>query len=92
MGTRKALRVLSCSPTDSFYWTTKGDAAEIIRRTESGIIVRNDEHDIYNAFLNYHRHWRGGYADWNPNLAAVERFDKRVQTRQLCQLLEFDKR
>ncbi|HUI62170.1 MAG TPA: glycosyltransferase [Steroidobacteraceae bacterium] len=70
-----------------FIGPPDGDAAEIIRATRTGSVVPNEEAAIFGALEEFHRLWRKDLSAWRPDVAAINRFDRRMQAQYLSQIL-----
>lgn len=69
-----------------FVGPLKGDAADIIRATVSGRVVGFNEEHIYEALKTLYDLWRSNFKGWRPNPTEIERYDRRVQAKQLAEI------
>jgi glycosyltransferase involved in cell wall biosynthesis len=67
-----------------------GEAAQIIRENNAGtVITRPDVDAVEKAVSSYYMEYQSGkYDDLTPQLALIEKYTRRYQTRQLAELLD----
>jgi glycosyltransferase involved in cell wall biosynthesis len=67
----------------------KGDVAEIIMKTGSGLIVDfKDKRGIKNAYFKLYRAWKGGKKIVNPDRKEIEKYNQVNITQKLANLLD----
>lgn len=63
-----------------------GEAADIVRRTGSGLVSDFDEDSIFVALEKQYQSWRHGYAGWAPVTAEINHFNRRCQAQRLAEI------
>lgn len=66
----------------------EGEAAKLIQQTNCGLVVDPEEISAIVAALKaFYQQWRTGGIKFLPNKAVVEQYSRKVQVRQLAQLM-----
>jgi glycosyltransferase involved in cell wall biosynthesis len=72
--------VLAVAPTD-------GEAADIIRQTNIGIVIDPDDTTaIANAIEDFYTEWRNGHNSYSPRDEEVKQYSRQEQAHQLSEL------
>jgi glycosyltransferase involved in cell wall biosynthesis len=67
----------------------EGEAAALIKRTNTGVVVDPDDtHAIVKALQDFYTEWRTGEISYSPVDDEVKLYSRREQARQLCDLFE----
>jgi glycosyltransferase involved in cell wall biosynthesis len=70
-----------------FIGPTLGDAATILQRAGTGLIVANEETAILTALRSLYADWQAGH-QLDPDLEVVHEYDRRRQTQVLAEVFE----
>ena len=66
-----------------------GDVADIIRKTNSGIIIDFDDvNGIKNAYLKLYQQWKDKKEYHNPDLSEMAKYDQKNLTKRFASLLD----
>ena len=61
-------------------------AADLIRQTQSGIVVSHDPAEIKTVLLDYYRAWQAGNMRHSPDWEIIHRFSRPELTVQLADI------